>query len=185
MMERITYVVPCTSQEWPSVNYIVYTSKKVCRSETICFDFSTWSWAGIDFWALIMYIIEIVNIILSTPSSYIFPLHIGLIRHVDKITALLFYFTKIRARVYTCIFKMPVNTDSCNLICKLLIDRSLRCCLNIYQSYMRLTEDFLWRKKTDDTINITLFLILYIYSSVLRFSRWNQTVFSEFNNGFG
>lgn len=28
---------------------------------------------------------------------------------------------------------------------------------------MRLTEDFLWRKKTDDTINITLFLILYIY----------------------
>lgn len=110
-----------------------------------------------------MYIIEIVNIILSTPSSYIFPLHIGLIRHVDKITALLFYFTIIRARVYTCIFKMPVNTDSCNLICKLLIDRSLRCSLNIYQSYMRLTEDFLWRKKTDDTINITLFLILYIY----------------------
>lgn len=160
-------------------------AKKVCRSETICFDFSTWSWAGIDFWALIMYIIEIVNIILSTPSSYIFPLHIGLIRHVDKITALLFYFTIIRARVYTCIFKMPVNKDSCNLICKLIIDRSLRCCLNIYQSYMRLTEDFLWRKKTDDTINITLFLILYIYSSVLRFSRWNQTVFSEFNNGFG
>lgn len=58
---------------------------------------------------------------------------------------------------------MPVNTDSCNLICKLLIDSSLRCCHNIYQSYMRLTEDFLWRKKTDDTINITLFLILYKY----------------------
>lgn len=66
---------------------------------------------------------------------------------------------------------MPVNTDSCNLICKLLIDRSLRFCLNIYQIYMRLTEDFLWRIKTDYTINITLFLILYIYiySSVLRF----------------
>lgn len=118
-----------------------------------------------------MYIIEIVNIILSTPSSYIFPLPIGFIRHVDKITALLFYFTVIRARVYTCIFKMPVNTDSCNLICKLLIDRSLRFGLNIYQIYMRLTEDFLWRIKTDYTINITLFLILYIYiySSVLRF----------------
>lgn len=185
MMERITYVVPCTSQEWPSVNYIVYTSKKSVSFWNYLFRFSTWSWAGIDFWALIMYIIEIVNIILSTPSSYIFPLHIGLIRYVDKITALLFYFTIIRARVYTCIFKMPVNTDSCNLICKLLIDRSLRCCLNIYQSFMRLTEDFLWRKKIDDTINITLFLILYIYSSVLRFSRWNQTVFSECNNGFG
>lgn len=188
MMERITNVVPCTSQEWPSVNFIVYTSKKkVCHSETICFDFSLWSWARIYFLALSTYIIEIVSIILSTPSSYIFPLHIGLIRHVDKITALLFYFTIIRARVYTCIFKMPVNTDSCNLICKLLIDRSLRFCLNIYQIYMRLTEDFLWRIKTDYTINITLFLILYIYiySSVLRFFRWNQTVFSEFNNGFG
>lgn len=110
-----------------------------------------------------MYIIEIVNIILSTPSSYIFPLHIGLIRHVDKITALLFYFTIIRARVYTCIFKMPVNTDSCNLICKLLIDRSLRCCLNIYQSYMRLTEDFLWRKKNLMTRSILLCSLFYIY----------------------
>lgn len=130
-----------------------------------------------------MYIIEIVNIILSTPSSYIFPLHIGLIRHVDKITALLFYFTIIRARVYTCIFKMPVNTDSCNLICKLLIDRSLRCCLNIYQSYMRLTEDFLWRKKTDDTINITLFLILYtVYIYIAAFYVFLGEIKQSFQN---
>lgn len=57
-----------------------------------------------------------------------------------------FIFFIIRARVYTCIFKMSVNTDSFNLIFKLITDRSLRCCLNIYQSYMRLTEDFLWRK---------------------------------------
>lgn len=91
MMERITYVVPCTSQEWPSVNYIVYTSKKSVSFWNYLFWFFymilSWYW----FWALITYIIEIVNIILSTPSSYIFPLHIGLIRHVDKITALLFF----------------------------------------------------------------------------------------------
>lgn len=78
---------------------------------------------------------------------------------------------------------MPVNTDSCNLICKLLIDRSLRCCLNIYQSYMRLTEDFLWRKKTDDTINITLFLILYtVYIYIAAFYVFLGEIKQSFQN---
>lgn len=129
---------------------------------------------------MITYTIEFVNLIRSPPPS---PTHTHIhslisflyIRHMDKIRALLFFFSMSSYyRMFfflnpfhftinnktTCIYMHILNACQCrqvsfNFMFTLLTDRSLWCCINIYQSYMHLTGEFLQRK-TDYNINITL-----------------------------